>query len=186
MGVHPKVKDLSRNLGEKRSHCWNFKSLFHILLPFSLCGSNRSGIAWGCLTNWHLPLCLRPEGSGEERRPGKFNKSVPFAPTFCKVSFPWKWGFDAWGVREAWSTSWLRRVICSTEIDDCTGARLWENAGPRRGRETWPPRLYLVPAATYIYTLYTGLTVITAFIPKPLLPPRSPGRRQPLAGMCDK
>lgn len=37
MGVHHKVKDLSRNLGEKHSHCWNFKSLFHILLPFSSC-----------------------------------------------------------------------------------------------------------------------------------------------------
>lgn len=101
MGVHHKVKDLSRNLGEKHSHCWNFKSLFHILLPFSLCGSNRSGIAWGSLTNWHLPLCVRPEGSGKERRPGKFNKSVPFSPAFCKVSFPWKLGFDAWCVREA-------------------------------------------------------------------------------------
>lgn len=100
MGIHREAKALSRNLGEKHSYCGNLKSLFHLLLPFPLCWGRRSHVAGGSLTNWHLPLCLRPEESSEERRKaGKLKKS--FSPTFCNVSSPWELGFDAWGVRGA-------------------------------------------------------------------------------------
>lgn len=38
----------------------------------------------------------------------------------------------------------------------------------------------------HLYTIHGTLTVITSLIPKPLLPPLNPRRRQPLVGTFDK
>lgn len=94
MGVHDKGKDLSRNLGEKLFHPWNFKSLFNILLLFSLWGAAGQGLPKAalqigtCLCAYNLKEAVR------KRRSGKFNKCACF-PAFCRVSSLWELGFDA-------------------------------------------------------------------------------------------
>lgn len=93
------MKDLSRNLGNILT-VGTLKAFFSFCLPpFSLCWSHRSGIAPGSLTDWHLPLCLRHEGSGGGKRPGKFKKSVPFLQPSAKLAFLGNWALMP-GVRE--------------------------------------------------------------------------------------
>lgn len=67
MGVHHKVKGLSRNLGERHSRCWNFKSLFHILLPFSLCGATGQVLPGAAL---QIGTCLCASDLKEAGRKG--------------------------------------------------------------------------------------------------------------------
>jgi hypothetical protein len=44
-GCSPPSEGFIKEAGRETFSPWNFESLFNILLPFSLCGSNRSGIA---------------------------------------------------------------------------------------------------------------------------------------------
>lgn len=85
MNIHCEVKDLSRNLGEKHSPCWNFKSLFHILLPFSLRLEPQVRYCLRQPYNLHLPLCQRPEDSGGERG-GQGNLRSLFLQPFAKLA----------------------------------------------------------------------------------------------------
>lgn len=181
MGVHHEVKDLSRNLGEKHSHCWNFKSLFHSLLPFHCVGATGQVLPGAAL---QIGTCLCASDLKEVvRKGGQGNLiSLPFSPAFCKVSFPWKLGFDAWCVREAWGTSWLRRVICYVEMTEQVLGWGRIQALEEAGRHA-PPR---PDRPLHLYTICGTLTVITSFIPKHLIPPLNPRRRQPLVGTFDK
>lgn len=150
-----------------------FKALSHPASLF-IVGSHRSGIAWGGLTNWHLPLCLWPEGSSEERRPGKFKKSVSFSPFFCRVSFPWKLGFRAWGGR-GWRHLLFRPVICAWR----SLSRCWAVRDMQQGRGT--EKGLLLPTALHMYAAVGSLQGRTQSSPPLFLNPSSLPipRRQP-------
>lgn len=140
MGVHHPCEGFIKESGGGILSVGTLKAFSHPACLF-IVGSHRSGIAWGSLTNWHLPLCLWPEGSGEERRPGEFKKSVPFSPTFCRVSFPWELCSSAWGGR-GWGHLLFRPVICcleeSEQVLGCGGCSTVE-AGRRASASPTPP-----------------------------------------------
>lgn len=128
-GCSPQREGFIKESG-KHSQCWNLKSLPHIR-PLSVVREQQVRC---CLRQPYksAPAFVpRPEGSGRERRPGKFNKSVPFSSTLFRVSFPWELGFNAWHVREARGTSWLGRS---------RGLPRDARAGARKGRDHRPPR----------------------------------------------
>lgn len=126
MGVPDKVKDLSGNLGEKLFHPWNFKSLFNILLLFSLCREQqvRDCLRRPCkLAPAFVPTTWRKQqGKG-----GQGNLiGVPVSPAFCKVSSPWELDF-AWSAREWKATSWLNLGSYLLQGDTWAGAGLRNN-----------------------------------------------------------
>ena len=129
----------------KHSHCWNLKSLPHVR-PLSEVWEQQVRC---CLRQPYksAPAFVpRPEGSGRERRPGKFSKSVPFPSTLFRGSFPRELGFNAWRVREARGTSWLGRSRGCQEMPEqvpiWAGCRCQsgQGAGAGRGRDHRPPR----------------------------------------------
>ena len=123
------MKDLSRNLGNILSVGTWKASLTSGLSPW--CGSNRSGVAWGSLTNRHLPLCLDLKevvGKGDQ---GNLISLCLFPQPFSELAFLGNWAGLAWRVREARGTSWVGRS---------RGLPRDARAGAERGRDHRPPR----------------------------------------------
>lgn len=149
MGIHREAKGLSRNLGEKHSHCGNFKSLFHLLLPFPLCWGHRSHVAWGSLTNWHLKKVV-----GKEGRRG--NLRSPFLLPFATLALLGNWALMP-GVWEG------RGVPLTPESDLLQGDAC---AGPRGGRDTHTS----CPHRPDVRSALGTFVVFPSFIPKPLAP----------------
>ena len=130
-----------------------------------------------CLRQHYKPkapaFVPRPEGSGGERRPGKFNKSVPSSSTPFRVSFPWALDFNARHVREARGTSWLGRSRGLPKM-------------PRQVPGEAGTTDLLIPtgphSCTGLDTLPGTSVIISSWIPKPLCP-CLPQRGQPSAGL---
>lgn len=98
------------------------KAFFHILLPFSLCGSHRSGVAGGSLINWHLPLCGGPEESSGDGRGGAVERVFFFLQPFAALALLGSWA--------------LMPVIPDAREGFAAGRCLSRRADARRGWDT--------------------------------------------------
>lgn len=112
------------------------KACFTSCSPFHRV-SCRSGTAWGSLTNWHLPLCLRPEGSSEEGVQGNLISLCLSVQSSAKLAFFGNWALMP-GVWE--------RLEAPRESEEWFAARRWlSSRWPLKRQGTWtsssPPSL---------------------------------------------
>lgn len=150
------------------------KACFTSCSPFHRV-SSRSGTAWGSLTNWHLPLCLRPEGSSEEGGQGNLISLCLFLQSSAKLAFFGNWALMP-GVWE--------RLEVPRESEEWFAARRWLSS--HWALERQGDLDLLISTIPYVYaavdTSHGTFTVITSFIPNP--PSPAIGKRQP--GIFDK